>query len=861
MPKIVARKNKFYMVKPKTLLVYLMCVALFWALFFLRKSAVLFESELGQTNSNDGAPFSWKNLPSRHSNDNGALQRKNLPPWAIFYNIFLPGDTRGRENAISIIKEQLGQIGNSLKQQPRNNNVTLYYNMIDSNATMSENEMNLLCLKHAPGLECQLLNRYSKGDEYLTLQNVLEYCRRDDTAPSQKVTYLHPKGSFHPTTSQDNWRRSLTEAAIHPDCLDPPKGDCNLCGLLFVPMFTTFIPGNMWTASCSYVRNLLPLHQFQRRLETTVGDTLVMRARKQLRTGLYPDERKDRYGLDRYASEHWIGSHPHLRSCDLDHKGDGSVKHQALRPDEMRFQRAPHTAAKLDGAANLRAQVKRKETWRRREIFYLPGLLFKWTRMYQALPPPDSWVWSWFPDGAFWKDAVNEHGLEVVEAVTLPFYETGELSSNLPVARSTFDVKDSIGDQVDMDMVYSTNILVFYQVWIDDDGQGRSNEISHRQLSAMNQQLLQQNRTANIIISTVLQDKTNSTRFELVGMELLQSCNSFQQLSCEFDNVLLSTNHGHSLQRLYQYCQAHPDAVAAFVHNNIHHPTLKDRIQTTSKDSIAKSRATSNTLQHLAAATVSPACLDNLSSATNTASSYNVCVGWHQRLFDFRLRGNVFSSRCDYVRQLVDPQVLGTKLSTQIARQVLLSELRGRMRTQLAKALAAGEKPPRSDVEILGIDNYALLEWIGSSPRLKLGQAVDASQATSGNVSPLASVAFSPTATGPMSHEGMLWHPNMDPAVRKMVVQHLSKPENRRRESALLPGYLLRWSILYPETAKDDDDTAWLPSEDSWIWQWFPDGDFWKEQVQQHGRNVLSVVNGRFDDLDAAFFNSTKKVM
>ena len=64
-----------------------------------------------------------------------------------------------------------------------------------------------------------------EGDEGETLHSLWKYCRRKKHA---KVVYLHSKGSFHPSKSNDRLRRFLTEGALSKECAELPN-ECNVC--------------------------------------------------------------------------------------------------------------------------------------------------------------------------------------------------------------------------------------------------------------------------------------------------------------------------------------------------------------------------------------------------------------------------------------------------------------------------------------------------------------------------------------------------------------------------------------------------------------------------------------------------------
>jgi hypothetical protein len=51
----------------------------------------------------------------------------------------------------------------------------------------------------------------------------------------------------------------------------------------------------------------------------------------------------------------------------------------------------------------------------------------------------------------------------------------------------------------------------------------------------------------------------------------------------------------------------------------------------------------------------------------------------------------------------------------------------------------------------------------------------------------------------------------------------------RKREYFLLEGHLVKWKALYDK----------FPPDDSWAWEHYFDGDYWKEQVHQEGWKEL----------------------
>jgi Tfp pilus tip-associated adhesin PilY1 len=97
------------------------------------------------------------------------LDKKSQPSWAIFYNAYIPQNGTGRVNALRVIAEQMGQIGNStVLKNNQEANVTLYYNTIGSTSFHIQ-EMNAICAHQAPGLDCRHMQHYEKADEMVTL--------------------------------------------------------------------------------------------------------------------------------------------------------------------------------------------------------------------------------------------------------------------------------------------------------------------------------------------------------------------------------------------------------------------------------------------------------------------------------------------------------------------------------------------------------------------------------------------------------------------------------------------------------------------------------------------------------------------
>mmetsp|Transcript_11124 Transcript_11124/g.23028 ORF Transcript_11124/g.23028 Transcript_11124/m.23028 type:complete len:423 (-) Transcript_11124:111-1379(-) len=242
--------------------------------------------------------------------------RKSNVKRAIFYNIYVPPtqtpeDAGKREYALGLVEEQLGYYSAASEFVQKS---SIYYNVIgDTSATEA---MERICQKTSSETSCQLLQAVPEGDEGLTLERVFDYC---EDHPLAQVTYMHNKGSFHPTPENTAMRRMLTKAVFSDECQAMPIGECSVCASRFAPLPTTHFSGNVWTADCSYIQKLIRPSEFASKMDAMVdyafalndGSVFPMPNQK------YIVDRPHDYGTKRFAFEYWVGSHPQLKPCDV----------------------------------------------------------------------------------------------------------------------------------------------------------------------------------------------------------------------------------------------------------------------------------------------------------------------------------------------------------------------------------------------------------------------------------------------------------------------------------------------------------------------------------------------------------------
>ncbi|GKY93012.1 hypothetical protein MPSEU_000269700 [Mayamaea pseudoterrestris] len=339
---------------------------------------------------------------------------------AVFYDIVVSEATEEHIYASRIVAEQLEQIALSTVQ-------VVYY------ITQGPVEHELIANTSMIQIMCDRLDLrcYYKGhvtSKAATLQQMYEYCSslNDEDHAAQIVSYIHssPRVTNSEIPVNRRLRNILTESALSQECMSalqqPPYEQCNVCGLQFATDHALRFEGDMWTATCAYVRKLVPPNKFHESLQRVVKEVLVQRSRGEVMTNLYPDDRL-KLEIEASTMEQWIGSHPDLMPCDLGSSGVDFSNYLSVtyQTEDLVWRQAPRQSAHdmLSGSPNK--MVLERTEYRLREYHLLPGHLLKWRGLYSALPGPDSFVWDVFPDGAFWYLTVEKYGLSAIETVVL----------------------------------------------------------------------------------------------------------------------------------------------------------------------------------------------------------------------------------------------------------------------------------------------------------------------------------------------------------------------------------------------------------------------------------------------------------
>ena len=138
------------------------------------------------------------------------------------------------------------------------------------------------------------------GDERDTLQLLHDHCVNN---PLDTVFYIHSKGTFHPSDSNDLLRRNLMKA-VAACWQQAGAARHDVCGLRASPLPHPHFSGNMWLARCDYIATLRRPADFEAAMGAAARDR-------------EPECEPWMVGADRFSQEHWVLSHPSAVVADV----------------------------------------------------------------------------------------------------------------------------------------------------------------------------------------------------------------------------------------------------------------------------------------------------------------------------------------------------------------------------------------------------------------------------------------------------------------------------------------------------------------------------------------------------------------
>jgi hypothetical protein len=305
---------------------------------------------------------------------------------AIFYNVFIPESALYKQTALSTVREQLAEWKSSKFAQSSSSSV--YYTVIGNNATKEVQE---LCEGVGPNNNCHLLQYVEQGEETLTLKSLFDYCTDH---PDALVSYLHNKGSLHPTMKNKHFRKLLTTAVFSDECQQTAYSkfsSCSVCGARFSPFPHLHMAGNMWTAHCSYIQKLIPPKEFGDKMDSLMN--FVMTNPKEGVPRPTFQQIQDEYfvGIKRFSSEHWVGSHPFVQPCDVYPGKYLSGYIDVPNPNTEEWTPDLQVAPRFP--VSIFEKRSAKGSW-----FCGQSRLLEFQFLYGIRPPPTSFVWSFYTE-------------------------------------------------------------------------------------------------------------------------------------------------------------------------------------------------------------------------------------------------------------------------------------------------------------------------------------------------------------------------------------------------------------------------------------------------------------------------------
>ena len=710
----------------------------------------------------------------------------------IFYNLFVPPNRDDAARAYEIVEEQLRQVASVLRgnKKKAETKAALFYNLIGGDG----NDIPKLCRDMHPRFHCEQLSYYGNATESVTLRSLHEYCSTQPDDTTKRVTYLHPKGSFHSHGKQTLWRRMLTDAALHPNCTDPPDDRCTVCGAQYYPIFGSMFPGNMFTASCSYVKQLLPPvegGEYERRREQSIRQFFLLRLERVLQNtfGFHQDVF---YGLGRYQWEHWVGSHPALIPCEM-HSPKMSFMDMAMQEviDEGALSRkdnldeqwslGPNRLMIFDLPGQSPKWLKSNDREGNFRQYYLTaGHLIRWIEQYQQVPSLDSWVYDHFPSGDAWRELVEEHGVGVIDAVV--DRDRTEVYSPFASAQADRKFEDT-----------ETNArVVFYQITIPDTSKTQALDVLNEQLQVIAEGL--DETTKATPKTTLLYYFLSGDDGSLAAKTVDDFCRRNSGVRCHqlgaFDDERID---GNTLEDLFNFCSANQDREVIY---------LSTQLSVRGADLFE-----ANKTKTITAHVLSKDC--QLAQDANC----NVCGSEFYALPFMSFVGNMFAARCNYVKNLSSPRAFMAE-RREVAGDVLMGELKKHLVTGFMKNL---DSP-----YVLGVHQYSTRHWIGSQPDL-----------VPCDVAPLQSQIELTRSQAPRRNIAL--HEDIEDANHKD--SEVKSSESRRvREYLYLAGNIMKWHHHYSR----------VPGDSSWVWSYFPDGDMWKSAVAIVGENAISRVSKQY---------------
>lgn len=253
------------------------------------------------------------------------------------------------------------------------------------------------------------------GDEVITLQYLYNFCKNNQ---NDRVVYIHSKGTHTKSWNNRMLKKVLMKAVSSGECLyqmGTNEMKCNTCSSQLSGLPPHY-PGNMWVADCDYISQLIPPNDFEKK-KSQVAKAMHDATRK-----LVPENDKNDYfitefddgtlyrfhngsmwmiyreswlGTQRYAMEHWLGSHPEFLPCEVFSPKDGIPQ---FRYDTLKQKKvyADDLKTHLQMAPGLNFKESWHHPYKLHPWFRSGGKLYEYNALYSRVPPKSSWFYDYW---------------------------------------------------------------------------------------------------------------------------------------------------------------------------------------------------------------------------------------------------------------------------------------------------------------------------------------------------------------------------------------------------------------------------------------------------------------------------------
>ncbi|KAL7579064.1 hypothetical protein ACA910_019102 [Epithemia clementina (nom. ined.)] len=351
--------------------------------------------------------------------------------------------------------------------------------------------------------------------------------------------------------------------------------------------------------------------------------------------------------------------------------------------------------------------------------------------------------------------------------------------------------------------------------------------------------------------------RNNTPDDVLVQQVVQEACRKFQWSTCQhLAHFPQGGSESITLTSLHTYCQS-PNASSrvTYLHN---------------KGSFHDNKEQTKWRQSLTIAALHPYCLNppmpkSFNESEKTMNTCNVCALNFEPSWTQFFPGNMWTARCDYIQKLVSPN--GTSSNNYNKKERLVNNANASglapgspspsffsfvsydyvQRRRDMGQWARASQPPRftlynfthylypkrvKKTDYWGEERYGEEHWIGSHPDLVPCEMSSLNYRTTyGKNHKQIRFSFFMAPRGSLFTRPPKYLLSSTDKLIYKVIQ--DGPELRRYEYVLLAGSLYRWIGLYNQTP---------PYPSSWVWKFFPDAEFWHDQIPAIRSNLMQLL-------------------